>query len=89
MKYKSKCILSIVKTLVGTCVHEITVRRINKGYNCRVFVNGVLNQEYCVYSKTDIGKACRDMLRTEDKCGNISAHADAARSRINKSVNNP
>jgi MOSC domain-containing protein YiiM len=57
------------------------VRRIGSGWNCRVLTNGQVNQETRVDAKADIGAACREMLRWEDKVGNLSAFASAARAR--------
>jgi hypothetical protein len=70
--------------MVGECDHEVTVRNINGKYHCRVFTNGVLNQEAVCESKADIGYTCRSLLRWEDKCGNISEFANAARARLNR-----
>lgn len=69
----------------GTCTHEVTSRRIGKGWNVRVLTNGAVNQEMRVYDRSEIGKVAREMLRWEDKCGNISAFASAARTRGYKS----
>ena len=83
-RYKN--LFRIKRLLLGKVEHEITVRNINGNYHCRVLVNGELNQEAVCLSKRDIGYTCRSLLRWEDKCGNISKYADAARFR-NKPYN--
>jgi hypothetical protein len=70
--------------LQGACDHEVTVKNIGGKFHCRVFLNGKLNQEAVCESRSDIGFTCRDLLRWEDKCGNISEFAGAARKRMNK-----
>ena len=77
-------VLRIQRCLVGECEHEVTVRNINGKYHCRVLVNGEVNQEAVCESKRDIGYTCRSLLRWEDKCGNISEFASAARERLNE-----
>ena len=77
-------VLRIQRCLVGECEHEVTVRNINGKYHCRVLVNGEVNQEAVCYNKRDIGYTCRSLLRWEDKCGNISEFASAARNRLNE-----
>jgi len=79
---KHRQILKIQRTLLGQCEHEISVRNIGSAYHCRVFTNGVLNQEAVCYLKKNIGPTCRDLLRSEIKCGNISDFAAAARVRV-------
>lgn len=74
-------LIQIKRCLVGECEHEVTVRTINGQYHCRVFTNGELNQEAICFRKQDIGYTCRSLLRWEDKCGNISEFASAARER--------
>lgn len=69
--------------LLGACEHRVEVRRIGNGYNVRVFTNDELNQEARCNYKCDIGYTARSLLRWEDKCGNISAYARAARERHN------
>lgn len=76
-------VLQMQNLLLGVVEHEVTVRNINGVYHCRVFTNGVLNQEAKCFSKRDIGYTCRSLLRWEDKCGNISRFASAARRRLN------
>lgn len=83
MNSKYDQILQIQRVLLGECSHEVTVRNINGKYHCRVFVNGVLNQEAVCFSRENIGFTCRSLLRWEDKCGNISAYASSARDRHN------
>lgn len=77
-------VLRMQRCMVQWCEHTVTVRRIGKAWHCRVFVDGVLNQEVKVYDRMDIGFACRDMLRMEDKCGNWSDFAMSARTRQQK-----
>jgi hypothetical protein len=81
-RYKN--LFRMKRLLLGEVEHEVTVRNINGSYHCRVFVNGELNQEAVCYSKRDIGYTCRNLLRWEDKCGNISKFASAARERLNQ-----
>lgn len=79
-----KQLVRIQRCILGEVEHEVTVRNINGNYHCRVFVNGELNQEAVCYNKRDIGHTCRSLLRWEDKCGNFSEFAGAARERLNK-----
>lgn len=79
-----KQLLRIQHCILGEVEHEVTVRNINGLYHCRVFVNGKLNQEAVCESKRDISYTCRSLLRWEDKCGNISEFASAARQRLNE-----
>ena len=76
--------LRIQRCILGEVEHEVTVKNINGKYHCRVFTNGELNQEAVCYSKLNIGYTCRNRLRWEDKCGNLSAFAGAARERLNR-----
>lgn len=76
-------LVRIQRCIVGECQHEVTVRNINGRYHVRVFLDGVLNQEAVCNSKLDIGYTARNLLRWEDKCGNISAFASSARERLN------
>jgi hypothetical protein len=78
----SKRVVRMMRCMVGECTHEVTSRRIGDGWNVRVLLNGQVNQETRVYCRSEIGKAAREMLRWEDKCGNISAFAHSARHRI-------
>ena len=78
---QSKLVVRMQRACVGKCLHEVTVRHINGGWNVRVFLNGAVNQETRVFGRTEISKAAREMLRMEDKCGNISELAGAARER--------
>jgi hypothetical protein len=80
-RYKN--LFRIKRLLLGAVNHEVTVRNINGNYHCRVLVNGELNQEAVCYTKRDIGYTCRNLLRWEDKCGNISEFASASRRRLN------
>ena len=81
---KSQTIIPIRRVLVGSCEHVVTVRYINGGWNVRVLLGGTVNQEVRVFSRSEISKAAREMLRMEDKCGNISDFAGSARARLNK-----
>ena len=72
------------RVCLGEVEHEVTVRHINGGWNVRVFVNGELNQEGRCYSRHHISATARDLLRWEDKSGNISKFASAARHRSTK-----
>jgi hypothetical protein len=79
--YKRRTVLPMQRTLQGDCEHRVQVTRIGDGYNIRVFTNEQLNQEARVYDKQHIQPEAKSMLRMEDKCGNISKYADAARFR--------
>ena len=83
-KNRYKQIIRMQRCLVGDCEHEVTVRNINGQYHVRVLLNGSVNQEAVAASKSDIGYTARNLLRMEDKCGNISAFAGAARERLNR-----
>jgi hypothetical protein len=71
----------------GKVTHEIKTTKIAKGWNVRCFTNGQLNQEIQVKFPQDIGVASNEMLRNEDKCGNHSDMATAARIRFNTGPN--
>jgi hypothetical protein len=75
-------LIRIQRCIVGECEHEVTVRCINGKYHVRVLLNSEVNQEAVCNSKADIGYTARSLLRWEDKCGNISAFASAARARL-------
>jgi phage-related protein len=79
--YKRRTVLTLQRMLQGDCEHRVQVTRIGDGYNIRVFTNDTLNQEARVYDRQHIGTEAKSMLRMEDKCGNISKYADAARFR--------
>jgi hypothetical protein len=80
--------LPIQRIFMGDVSHEIIVTRVNPStWGVRCFTNGILNQEIQVHTRGDIGRAAREMLRTEEKCGNISQFAGAARDRIVKPSN--
>jgi hypothetical protein len=70
--------------MVGECTHEIKSTRLGNGWGVRCFTNGVLNQEIRVKCQEDISVASAEMLRWEDKCGNISQQASSSRNRFNK-----
>jgi hypothetical protein len=69
------------KILQGECTHEVKVTRMFDGYGVRVYTNGELNAETKVRDRIDIGPAAKDLLRWEDKLGNISDYASASRHR--------
>lgn len=70
------------KVLQGEVTHDVKVTRMKgHGYGVRVLVDGEVNQQMVVPSRDKIGQAARDMLRMEDKCGNLSDFADNARMR--------
>lgn len=79
--YKRRTVLTMQRTLQGECEHKVKVTRIGDGYNIRVYMNDQVNQESRVYDRQHTGAEAKSMLRMEDKCGNISKYADAARFR--------
>ena len=84
MSYPYKMIIPMQKMLLGEVEHDVKVTAMgSKKFHCRVYTNGKLNQEAVCFNLSDIGVTCRNMLRDEDKCGNISAFASAARERLN------
>lgn len=76
-----KPVIRLRRSLLGNVEHEVRVTRMQDGYGVRVFTNGVLNQEMLAEDRSEIGSVAREMLRWEDKCGNISEFASAARKR--------
>ena len=78
--------VTMQRTCAGRCEHTVKATRIGDGWNVRVFLNGEVNQEVRVYAQNLIGAAARDMLRWEDKCGNISEYASKARHRAKSIV---
>lgn len=84
LTFKTEVIVPFQKACLSRVQHEVTVTKIGNGWNCRVFVNGAVNQEVRVFKREHVSPTCADMLRTEDKCGNISAYATAARERLNE-----
>jgi hypothetical protein len=76
-----KQVLGIQKMLLGHVTHEVRVTKYGSGYSVRVFTNSVLNQEAHVDSRMEIGPCAKDLLRWEDKCGNMSDYASSARHR--------
>jgi len=72
------------RVCMGEVTHEVKVNRIGNVYHCQVFTNGVLNQEAIAKNQSEIGFVCKDLLRWEDKCGNISNFASSARRRLYK-----
>lgn len=79
--YKSKVVIGFRCCYFREVTHDVKVTHINGGWNVRLFTEGQVNQEMRVFDRTDIGKAAREMLRWEDKCGNFSKLASAARER--------
>ena len=77
-------LIRMQRSLVGECDHEVTVRKINGKYHIRILLDGVVNQEAVCEGKDNIGWTARSLLRWEDKCGNISDFAMAARKRLNR-----
>ncbi len=70
------------RVLQGEVTHEVKVTRMKgHGYGVRVLVDGEVNQQTVVPSRDKFAEAARDMLRMEDKCGNLSDFADNARMR--------
>lgn len=69
--------------IAGDCVHLLKSTRIGDGWNVRCYTNDTVNQEIRVMCREDIGVAVHEMLRMEDKCGNHSKMAMAARKRFN------
>jgi hypothetical protein len=84
MKERYKQVLRIQRCIVGECKHEVEVTSINRKWHVRVLLNGEVNQEAVCDFRSDIGFCARSMLRWEDKCGNFSKFALAARQRLNK-----
>lgn len=84
MSYPYKMIIRIQRMLLGEVEHDVKVTAMgSRKFHCRIYVNDELNQEAVCFNRSDIGVTCRNMLRMEDKCGNISAFASAARERLN------
>ncbi len=71
-------------SLAGNVEHSIKVTRLRNVWGVRCFTNGILNQEIRVKDRQDISVAVAEMLRWEDKCGNISPMATASRNRFFK-----
>jgi len=84
MKPRYKQILRFQRCFFDFVDHEVTVKNINGKFHCRIFTNGLLNQEAICYDRQDIAFTCRSLLRWEDKCGNISRLASSARERLNE-----
>ena len=73
------------KVLQGEAAHTVKVTRIKgHGYGVRVLVDGAVNQEALAATRGDIGIVAKQLLRMEDKCGNISDFAHSARHRAGK-----
>lgn len=79
--YKRRTIQRMKSVMLGQCTHNVKVTRIGTGYNIRVFANNVINQESRVYDRKHVGMEIQDMLRMEDKCGNLSGMAHSSRVR--------
>ena len=70
------------KMMQGDVEHTVKVTYLGKGvYGTRVYTNGELNAENRCIGKQNIGVACRDLLRFEDKLGNYSKYAHSSRMR--------
>jgi hypothetical protein len=68
--------------LMGTVEHTTSCTRVGvKGWACRVYANGKLQQEKLAATRQEIGPAFHEMLRRECKCGNYSKMADRSRFR--------
>jgi hypothetical protein len=66
---------------------EIKVTNINKQYHARLYSDdGKVLDEMACKVKSSIGWICREMLRWQDKLGNVSAWTSSAR---NKQENPP
>lgn len=73
------------KMMQGDVEHSVKVTHLGKGvYGCRVYMNGELNAENRCIGKQNIGAACRDLLRFEDKLGNYSKYAHSSRMRFGR-----
>jgi hypothetical protein len=79
--YKRQAIKQMEYVLLGDCIHDVKVTHIDGGWNIRVFVNDKLNQESRVFHRQYISTEIREMLRWEDKCGNLSGMASSSRHR--------
>lgn len=75
---------SMSACLLGDVKHEVKVARVGKNYVVSIFTNGLLNQEAVTQGRENIGNTARQLLRMEDKCGNVSKYASSARKRILK-----
>jgi hypothetical protein len=60
--------------------------RLQSGYGCRVYLDGVLIVEARCKTRQDIAPTMRDLLRTLDKLGG-DAYTSAARRRIGRPGN--
>ena len=73
------------KVLQDEVIHTVKVTRIKgHGYGVRVLLNGEVNQEALATSRQEIGIVAKQLLRMEDKCGNLSDFAHSARHRAGK-----
>ena len=85
--YRRRTILRLQNMFRGLCDHDVKVTRLGDGYNIRVFMDGELNQESRVYDRSHVSPEIQDMLRMEDKCGNISKMAGSSRDRATTKSN--
>jgi hypothetical protein len=84
-KYNFWTVFTPRKMMQGDVEHAVKVNYLGKGvYGCRVYTNGELNAENRCIGKQNIGAACRDLLRFEDKLGNYSKFAHSSRMRFGK-----
>lgn len=81
---KDKIIKTLTKIYFDWVEHEVKVTKIGSGWNVRVYTNGEVSQEVRVFDRSRIGIAAREMLRWEDKCGNLSKFASNARNRTGR-----
>ena len=64
---------------------SIKVTFLGKGWGIRCFApSGKMFDETFVKARTEIGPACRDLLRWWDKMGGISKYAYEARHRVTR-----
>jgi len=82
-KARYQIVVSPSVLMLGEVEHDITVKSINGKFHCRLFTNGIINQEAICYDRADISYTIRNLLRTEDKIGNYSDFATSARKRLN------
>lgn len=69
--------------LQGNVEHSVCVTYLKGvGYAIRILVNGEVNQEEIAPNRSAIGPVIKQLLRFEDKCGNISGMASGSRHRL-------
>lgn len=77
-------VIPMRRVCLGEVEHEIKVTTIFGKYHVRVYTNGIVNQEGVCKLREHIGITADNLLRDEDKCGNISKFATFARNRLNE-----